>query len=142
MAIDVIDHEPIVKQDENAAQVTKETLRGKIEFKNVNFSYPTRKDNKVLKDFNCVFEEGKTTAIVGFSGSGKSTIVQLIERFYDADSGSIEIDGQDIKKLNLKQLRQNIGYVSQEPVLFNFSIRENMHFAAPDATEEEIMTAL
>lgn len=120
----------------------KESLRGHIEFKNVNFTYPTRQDLPVLKDFSCVFEEGKTTALVGFSGSGKSTVVQLIERFYDVDSGSVLIDGQDIKSLNLKQLRQSIGYVGQEPVLFNFSIKENMHFAVPDATDDEIISAL
>jgi len=68
-------------------------LTGKIEFKNVNFTYPSRQEVEVLKDFNCVFEAGKTTALVGFSGSGKSTIIQMIERFYDPCSGSVEIDG-------------------------------------------------
>jgi ATP-binding cassette subfamily B (MDR/TAP) protein 1 len=71
----------------------------------VNFSYPSRPDNPVLKDFSCVFEKGKTTALVGFSGSGKSTVIQLIERFYDPTSGSVELDGQEIKSLNLRSIR-------------------------------------
>jgi len=79
---------------------------------------------------------------VGPSGSGKSTIVQLLERFYDAKSGTVSIDGSDIKTLNLTSLRQCIGYVGQEPALFNTSIRENMQFAKPDATEEEMIEAL
>ena len=96
----------------------------------------------MLKKFNCVFEEGKTTALVGPSGSGKSTIIQLIERFYDPTSGTVEFDGEDYKTLNLKSIRQVMGYVSQEPILFNTSIRQNMLFSKPDASEEEIIEAL
>jgi len=76
-----------------------------------------------LDNFSAVFEEGKTTALVGPSGSGKSTIVQLIERFYDADAGQVLMDGIDIKDLNLRDIRRQIGYVSQEPCLFNTSLR-------------------
>jgi ABC-type multidrug transport system fused ATPase/permease subunit len=76
-----------------------------------------------LNKFSCVFEEGKTTALVGPSGSGKSTIIQLLERFYDTSSGVIELDGVDIKTINLRSMRQLIGYVGQEPVLFNASIK-------------------
>ena len=76
---------------------TLENLNGRIEFRNVSFTYPTRKDQVVLKNINAVFEEGKTTAIVGASGSGKSTIVQMIERFYDPEQGEILIDGMDLK---------------------------------------------
>jgi ATP-binding cassette subfamily B (MDR/TAP) protein 1 len=79
---------------------------------------------------------------VGPSGSGKSTIVQLIERFYDPEKGAILIDGEDIKSLNLKSLRQTLGYVGQEPVLFNTSIKENILFGKSDATDEEIKDAL
>ncbi len=88
------------------------------------------------------FEAGKTTALVGPSGSGKSTIIQLVERFYDPDSGSISLDGSDVKDLDLRSMRQFIGYVSQEPILFNTSIRENMLFAKPDASDTEIEQAL
>ena len=96
----------------------------------------------ILKDFSCVFEAGKTTALVGPSGSGKSTIIQMIERFYNPTSGKIRVDNIGIEKLNLRELRRIIGYVGQEPVLFNTSIRENMLFAKPDATEEEMIEAL
>jgi len=91
---------------------------------------------KVLKELTCSFEAGKTTAIVGPSGSGKSTIIQLIERFYNPKSGNIQIDGKDISKLDLKSYRDYMGYVGQEPILFNTTIRENMLFAKRDATDE------
>lgn len=95
-----------------------------------------------MKKFSCVFEEGKTTALVGPSGSGKSTIIQLLERFYDTTNGVVELDGVDLRKINLRSMRQLIGYVGQEPVLFNATIKENMLFAKPDATDEEIVSAL
>ena len=82
------------------------------------------------------FERGKTTAIVGTSGSGKSTIVQLIERFYDPDIGQVLVDGKDLKNLNLREYRKQIGYVGQEPVLFNMSIKENILYGNPEATDE------
>ena len=117
-------------------------MKGEIEFKNVSFSYPTRPDQKVLKNFSCKFATGKTTAIVGPSGSGKSTVVQMIERFYDPDSGCVLIDGQDLLTLNLKSLRQKVGYVGQEPVLFNTSIKENLLLGKKDATDEDCIEAL
>ena len=83
----------------------KNDIKGKLEFKNVNFTYPTRKELQVLKNFSVVFEQGKTTALVGPSGSGKSTVIQLLERFYDPNSGCIELDGQNIKDLNLSKMR-------------------------------------
>jgi len=142
-AFEVLDKKPkIVADEKGLISIKRDKIGGKIEFKNVNFTYPSRKELQVLKNFSCVFEQGKTTALVGPSGSGKSTIIQLLERFYDPDSGSVELDGQDFKNLNLKSLRQNIGFVGQEPVLFNASIRENMLFAQPEATEEEIEQAL
>jgi ABC-type multidrug transport system fused ATPase/permease subunit len=111
-------------------------------FKDIEFVYPSKTDQMILKKFNCVFEANKTTALVGPSGSGKSTIIQLLERFYDPVGGSICLDGHDIRNLNLRSMRQLIGYVGQEPVLFNCSIKENMLFAKPDATDDEIITAL
>jgi len=100
-----------------------------IEFKDIVFKYPSKDEITVLKKFNCVFEAGKTTALVGPSGSGKSTVIQLIERFYDPLDGQVMLDGQDIKTLNLRSMRRLIGYVGQEPVLFNTTIKENMLFA-------------
>ncbi len=141
IAYDIIDRRPkILLDDINAERVGK--IRGKIEFRNVTFRYPTRPEQKVLDDFSASFEEGKTTAIVGASGSGKSTIIQLIERFYDPEAGYIQFDGRDVKYLNLRELRRKIGYVGQEPVLFNQSIKENLLYGNPEATDEEVIQAL
>ena len=109
-------------------------MKGEIKFDKVNFRYPSRPDTQVLTDFSCTFEVGKTTAIVGPSGSGKSTVVQLIERFYDPESGAIYVDGEPLKNLKLRDFRNKIGYVGQEPILFNMSIRENVRLGKPDAT--------
>ena len=108
----------------------------------MNFTYPSRKELQVLKNFSCVFEAGQTTALVGPSGSGKSTIIQLLERFYDPTDGEISLDKLDTKKINLQHMRRCIGYVGQEPVLFNTTIRENMMFSNPNATEKDIEEAL
>lgn len=110
-------------------------MKGEIKFDKVNFHYPSRTDTHVLKDFTCTFEVGKTTAIVGPSGSGKSTVVQLIERFYDPTDGSVSIDGEPLKDLKLTEIRNQIGYVGQEPILFNMSIKENILLGKPDATD-------
>lgn len=142
MAYDVIDFVPKVDPNKKGIPVDKDHLKGAIEFSNVNFSYPSRPEEKVLKDFSCVFEQGKTTALVGPSGSGKSTIIQLMERFYQQDSGSIYVDGKEISEYDLRTLRQSIGYVGQEPVLFNATIKENMLFANPKATDDEIEQCL
>ena len=94
-----------------------------IKFHNVTFSYPTRKSRTVLNGFNLDIRRGETLAIAGSSGGGKSTIIQLIERFYDIDSGVNQYRGVDIKNLNVSFLRDQIGLVSQEPILFNTTIR-------------------
>ena len=101
-----------------------------------------RRKVKALNDVTINFEKGKTTALVGPSGSGKSTIVQLLERFYDPDEGTVLVDGQDLKTVNLRDFRSKVGYVGQEPVLFNQTIRENLRYGNPDATEEEMVKAL
>jgi ATP-binding cassette subfamily B (MDR/TAP) protein 1 len=103
-----------------------EKVAGEIELKDVRFHYPTRPEVEVLKGVSLVFKAGETTALVGASGCGKSTIVALIERFYDPSSGSVALDGTDIKELNVRWLRTQIGLVSQEPVLFSMSIRANV----------------
>ncbi|KAI0287206.1 P-loop containing nucleoside triphosphate hydrolase protein [Russula brevipes] len=99
---------------------------GEIIFENVDFSYPARPDVQVVKNLSLTFPAGKATALVGASGSGKSTVVSLVERFYDPLAGSVRLDGVDIRELNLKWLRTQIGLVSQEPVLFSTSIRQNV----------------
>lgn len=95
-----------------------------------------------MNGVNIKFEKGKITALVGPSGSGKSTIVQLIERFYDPESGRVLIDGEDLKNINLRDFRSKVGYVGQEPVLFNQTIRENLRYGKPEATDEDMMHAL
>ena len=119
---------------------TKKEIKGKIEFKNVSFKYPTREEY-ILQNFNMVIEPGQKAAIVGISGSGKSTIIQLLERFYDVTSGSILVDGIDIKDYSLHHLRTNIGLVPQEPVLFDTTIEENVKYGKPDAKEEDVKEA-
>ena len=97
--------------------------------------------NKILNSMNLIFENGKKTALVGESGSGKTTISYLIERFYDVESGNILIDGVNIKDYNLKWLRENIGYIGQEPVLFSTTILENIKFGKENASFEEVVLA-
>ena len=140
LAFDIIDRKPTIDQDTPGKSTSN--LKGDIEFKNVTFFYPSRPDMKVLSDFSCKFEVGKTTAIVGPSGSGKSTIVQLLERFYDPNNGEVLIDGVNIKELQLREYRQRVGYVGQEPVLFNTTIKENIKLGSPNVTDDQIITAL
>ena len=103
-----------------------EKVEGEIVLEDVKFSYPSRPTIQVVKGLNITFRAGKTAALVGASGSGKSTIVSLVERFYDPTSGVVKIDGVNAKDLNLKWLRSQIGLVSQEPSLFSTTIRENI----------------
>jgi ATP-binding cassette subfamily B (MDR/TAP) protein 1 len=117
----------------------KDQLAGNLVFKNVTFSYPTCKPGVIiLENININFEAGKKIAIVGGSGSGKSTILYLILRFYQPNNGSIMIDDYDIKNLDIKYWRSIIGYVPQEPVLFNTSIRNNIIFGREGVTDDEI----
>ncbi|XP_064300539.1 ATP-binding cassette sub-family B member 5 isoform X11 [Phalacrocorax carbo] len=116
-------------------------LIGEIEFRNIHFNYPSRPDVKILKGLNLKVEAGKTIALVGASGCGKSTTVQLLQRFYDPVQGEITLDGQDIRMLNVKWLRENIGIVSQEPVLFATTIAENIRYGREDISDAEIEQA-
>ena len=106
-----------------------------------DFSYPSRSDVSVLTGLSFDVKRGQTIALVGSSGSGKSTCVQLLQRFYDPNSGSVFIDGQEISKYNLKWLREHIGVVSQEPILFQTTIRDIILFGRESATDEEIHEA-
>ena len=116
-----------------------ESSGGEVRFSHVNFAYEP--DRPILKDVNFELKSGNSIAIVGPSGSGKSTIVNLIPRLYDVTSGQVFFDGIDVRKLDLGFLRRNIGVVTQETYLFNGTIRENLLYAAPDATEEEMIEA-
>ncbi|XP_010514536.1 PREDICTED: ABC transporter B family member 15 [Camelina sativa] len=118
-------------------------LTGRVEFLNVDFSYPTRPDVTIFKNFSIEIDEGKSTAIVGPSASGKSTIIGLIERFYDPLKGIVKIDGRDIRSYHLRSLRQHIALVSQEPTLFAGTIRENIIYgrACDKIDESEVIEA-
>jgi len=117
------------------------TLKGNIEFKNVQFSYPTRTDIEVLKSINLTIKSGQKVALVGASGSGKSTIVQLLLRFYGIQGGEITVDGQNIQDYDIKAYRSHFGMVPQEVLLFGGTIRENILYGRPGATESEIIEA-
>eukprot|EP00357_Protocruzia_adherens_P031766 CAMPEP_0115024098 /NCGR_PEP_ID=MMETSP0216-20121206/32936_1 /TAXON_ID=223996 /ORGANISM="Protocruzia adherens, Strain Boccale" /LENGTH=1278 /DNA_ID=CAMNT_0002397893 /DNA_START=41 /DNA_END=3877 /DNA_ORIENTATION=+ len=117
------------------------SIQGDFEFKDVDFSYPTRKEVPIFKNLNLKIEAHKTTAIVGETGSGKSTIIQLVEKFYKPDNGTILLDGINLEQFSHAALRSKIGLVSQEPVLFATSIEENLKLARRDATMIEIRAA-
>ncbi|KAK7347973.1 hypothetical protein VNO80_22518 [Phaseolus coccineus] len=121
---------------------TLEEVKGEIQFKNVSFKYPTRPDVQIFRDLCLTIHSGTTVALVGESGSGKSTVISLLQRFYDPDSGHITLDGKEIQRMQVKWLRQQMGLVSQEPVLFNDTIRANIAYGkGGDATEAEIIAA-
>lgn len=109
----------------------------------VNFSYPARPEVLVLQDLSLDLKPGQTMALVGPSGCGKSTVVSLMERFYDPSSGSLKFDGVDCRDLNLRWLRSQMGIVSQEPVLFDASIAENIRYGAlfREVSEDEVISA-
>uniref|UniRef100_F6WK97 ATP-binding cassette subfamily B member 1 n=1 Tax=Xenopus tropicalis TaxID=8364 RepID=F6WK97_XENTR len=136
----IIDNQP--KIDSFSKEGLKpDKIKGDIEFKNVKFTYPSRTDIQVLKGLNLNIPSGKTVALVGSSGCGKSTTVQLIQRFYDPEEGVITLDGQDIRSLNIRYLREIIGVVSQEPILFDTTIADNIRYGREDVTMEEIERA-
>ncbi|CAK7348531.1 unnamed protein product [Dovyalis caffra] len=121
---------------------TLNNVKGEIELRHISFKYPTRPDIEIFRDLSLAIHSGKTVALVGESGSGKSTVISLLQRFYDPDSGHITLDGIDIQSLQLKWLRQQMGLVSQEPVLFNDTIRTNIAYGKEgNATEAEIHAA-
>ncbi|XP_057439153.1 ABC transporter B family member 4-like [Lotus japonicus] len=121
---------------------TLDSTKGKIEFCHVSFKYPSRPDIQIFPDLSLTIHAGTTVALVGESGSGKSTVIALLQRFYDPDAGQITLDGVEIQKLQLKWLRQQMGLVSQEPILFNDTIRANIAYGKEgNATEAEIITA-
>ncbi|XP_039781008.1 putative multidrug resistance protein isoform X2 [Panicum virgatum] len=136
----IIDRETEIDPD-NPEGYKPENLEGKVDIREIDFVYPSRPDVIIFKGFSLSIQPGKSTALVGQSGSGKSTIIGLIERFYDPLVGAIEIDGIDIKTYNLRALRKHIALVSQEPTLFAGTIRENIVYGTETATEEEVVSA-
>jgi ATP-binding cassette subfamily B (MDR/TAP) protein 1 len=136
----IIDRKPKIDSDD-ASGLKLPNIYGTIELKNVDFHYPTRPEVMVLSNFNLKVNGGQTVAVVGASGSGKSTIIALIERFYDPVAGQTFLDGKDLKSFNLRWLRNHMGLVQQEPVLFSTTIRENIIYARHNATEAEMKEA-
>ncbi|CAI9785115.1 unnamed protein product [Fraxinus pennsylvanica] len=137
----VLDRKSKIEPKNPEGYKIEKLLRGKIELKNVFFSYPSRPEQMILQDLSLKIAAGKTVALVGQSGSGKSTIFSLIERFYDPIKGSVLIDNHDVKSYNLRDLRSHIALVSQEPTLFAQTIHENIVYGKADATEAEIKEA-
>ncbi|XP_068661614.1 ABC transporter B family member 4-like [Aristolochia californica] len=137
----ILDRESKIDSSDSSG-LTLQEVKGDIEFQHVSFKYPTRPDVQIFQDLCLAVRSGKTVALVGESGSGKSTAISLLQRFYDPDAGQILLDGIEIKKFQLRWLRQQMGLVSQEPVLFNESIRANIAYGKDGhATEAEIIAA-
>ncbi len=135
----IIDIQNKINKNENEKNLN--LINGTITFNNVNFNYLSNEDNKVLKNINFEISGGKMIALVGYSGSGKSTLLNLIPRIYDSTSGDIFIDGQSIKKINLDSLRKEISIVDQNTTLFDDTVYNNIKYAKPDTSEEEIYKA-
>ncbi|KAJ2387777.1 hypothetical protein H4S02_003196 [Coemansia sp. RSA 2611] len=143
---DIIDRKSPIDPLDTETGVKVEKVHGEISFRNIHFSYPSRPDVPILKGFSLDIKPGQKVALVGESGCGKSTTIGLIERFYDPAQGDVLIDGVNIKELNIGTLRQRIGIVTQEPVLFSTSIMQNIKWGAVDpenspATDDEVIEA-
>jgi ABC-type multidrug transport system fused ATPase/permease subunit len=135
-AFALIDADPKVRQ---VAAEAVDRLEGRIEFRQVRFSYTD--GETVLPGYSLAIEPGETIALVGHTGAGKSSIAKLITRFYEFQGGEILVDGRDIRRLHLSQYRGQIGLVPQEPFLFSGSLRENIRYSRPQATDEEVVAA-
>ena len=135
----IVSRKNIIPINEKNSDDAKERKGLSIEFKNVSFSYPTKKNTSIINDLNLNVEPGKTIAIVGSSGSGKTTLTNLLLRFYDVDKGQILINGIDIKDIDLSWLRNSIGIVSQEPILTSGTIRENILYGVDHFTEKRFI---
>lgn len=128
-------------KDGSKRRLRASDVKGKIEFRDVWFRYPTRKDDFVLKGLTLTIEPNESVALVGESGCGKSTFVNLMMRFYDPNFGQIFLDGVNIQEYNLHDLRKAISLVMQEPSIFNYSIKENVLYGKLDAKNSEILEA-
>ncbi|XP_072949352.1 ATP-dependent translocase ABCB1-like [Epargyreus clarus] len=136
----LIDNVPTINPLLNAGTVPK-FIEGNIDLENVVFHYPSRPDIPVLNGVSISVQRGQSVALVGHSGSGKSTIIQLLSRYYDVLEGSVRVDGHDVRELSVRWLRAQIGLVGQEPVLFNTTVRQNIRYGREDATDAEIEAA-
>uniref|UniRef100_A0A158R4T0 ABC transporter domain-containing protein n=1 Tax=Syphacia muris TaxID=451379 RepID=A0A158R4T0_9BILA len=137
---DTIDRTPPIDVYSTAGKTPK-SIEGRVVFRDVHFRYPTRKNVKILNGLNLVIEPGQTVALVGHSGCGKSTSVGLLTRLYEPESGSVTIDGIDVREFNISYLRNVIGIVQQEPVLFNDTLENNLRFGNPNATLQQMKDA-
>ncbi|KAJ7976917.1 ABC transporter family protein [Quillaja saponaria] len=138
---ELLDRRTEIEPDDPDATLVPDRLRGEVEFKHVDFSYPTRPDMAIFRDLSLRARASKTLALVGPSGCGKSSVIALIQRFYDPTSGRVMIDGKDIRKYNLKSLRRHIAVVPQEPCLFATTIYDNIAYGHDSAIESEIIEA-
>ncbi|NNE72397.1 MAG: ABC transporter ATP-binding protein [Acidimicrobiales bacterium] len=140
---EIFDTEPDIVDAPDAVHLSE--VRGAVSFENVRFTYPaadaTGQRPEVLHDFSLDIEPGETVAIVGRTGSGKSTVVRLLPRFYDVDAGAVRIDGHDVRDLTLTSVRHHVGMVLDEPFLFSTSVRDNIAFGRPNASDAEVVAA-
>ncbi len=136
---EVIDSEPLVQEKPDAKQL--KDVKGRVVFEDVSFSYSGDLNEPVLQNVSLVAEPGQTIAILGATGSGKSTIIDLIPRFYDVTKGKLTVDGVDVRDVTFESLRSNIGVALQEAILFSGTIRDNIRYGKPDASEEEVVAA-
>ena len=132
---EILDAEPMIKNPEQG--ITETNNEGTLEFENVTFVYPDGEE-PVIKNVSFSAKKGETIAFIGSTGSGKSTLINLIPRFYDVTAGSIRIDGIDVRKFNLKALRKKIGFIRQKNLLFTGTIKSNIKFGKPHATHDEV----
>lgn len=140
----VMDAVPNVPNSARPMERAPDQIQGRIVFENVDFSYPSKDgqtSTTVLKDINLTIEPGQTVAFLGATGSGKSTLINLIPRFYDVTSGRITIDGVDVRDIPLEDLHDRVGIALQESVLFSGKIRDNVCYGRPDATEDEMVVS-
>ncbi|XP_051872371.1 ATP-binding cassette, sub-family B (MDR/TAP), member 4 [Pristis pectinata] len=136
----IMDQEPLIDSYSESGHKLSQ-IKGDVEFSNVHFKYPSRPDVKILKGLNLKLQSGQTVALVGSSGCGKSTTIQLLQRLYDPEDGMIMLDGHDIRSLNVRNLREFIGVVSQEPILFATTIAENIRYGREDVSMADIEEA-
>lgn len=137
--MEVLEKDPSIKDKEQTKELDK-TKKGLVEFKNVSFRYPDA-DTEILEDVNFVAEPGKVTAIIGSTGSGKSTVVNLIPRFYDVTGGELKVDGINVKDIKQKELRDIIGFVPQRGILFSGTIESNIKYSSKDISDETMEEA-
>ena len=136
---EVFDMEPIIK--DNPEKTAEQTERGSLEFRNVTFAYPGHSESPVIRNVSFTAKAGETVAFIGSTGSGKSTLIQLIPRFYDVTEGQVLVNGQDVRDYQLKDLREKIGYIPQKAQLFTGTIEDNLRYGKKNATQAEMEQA-